>query len=1122
MAFTEQQQAAITDMSPRVCVSAGAGSGKTTILIERIVHLLSHPECWPDRNPSLDRIVAITFTDKAAAEMKARLRRRFREAQAADTGEGGPDWRELERQVDAARVSTIHSFCGSILRENALRLGMDPEWGVLGDADAERLMEEAVADTVRESLEDESSPVSQLSLELNLAQIKTGLAEMLRRRWEFQSDGNASRYADMDSLYLHWKKSLPSMEEFFLHVFRNSPKTRFCLESVKALEGRCTDPTDKREIQRASCQEVLAAIAAGEPKLAERVRNYLATYPRICGSKNNWPEDDFTRVKSALDGAKKFFLADCLLPEWDEGMERFAAETTCNFYQAGIRVMEAYRETRQAWNSLDYEDMINETLAFLQRDTDMRARVASGISFLLIDEFQDTDGRQFDIARMLADVDNGPRLFLVGDVKQSIYYFRGAEVSLFKEVIRTTGEARMLLDNFRSLPGVLHFINDFFEESRLLESVEAYKPMGVFRKDSGAPRVEYYLPVSSGRQSAAEKREQEARFVAQRILELCGDAPVQVTDMERRETRPATFDDVVLLFRRGSYMDTYEAALREFNIPYNRVAGSGFFQRREVQDVLALLKLVLDPWDEEALVTVLRSPLVGLSDESLMRMTLAGDELAPVFHSASVPEHFDQEEVLNEARSLFQSLRTERESEPGNFLRQVLELTGYEAVLLGQHLGLQRVANLRKVIQMADTFGQSRPATLVEFTQYVDDLTFRELKEGESSLQSKGMGAVTLMTIHKAKGLEFPIVILPEMYVAENKGVKTTIYHHKSFGVASKVPDEEESLKKGVFAEMISRYRRHEEAMESGRILYVAMTRARDYLVLCGHSDADPFTWAGHLNRTYALAEYSHGALVEGPGWRLLVKRECPDLPPLKAVRAERPEVASALVARQIVPVETDQGGARVFSVSRLLSRMSGMEDGVADYEPEEDIAAGEDFSGAELGDRAYAMARGTLVHRLFETWNFAGDVAPDIANLVSDAGLGLGQYETLKEALARMAASFRESALWPVYATATSIEREVPFLMDIGPALIRGVVDAVVDDNLIVDYKTGRPGSALEAHYETQLCLYASALRRLKGMLPKRGILWYADYGHIHEISFDEERIDRVVAEAATCCTRA
>ena len=304
MAFTEQQQAAITDMSPRVCVSAGAGSGKTTILIERIVHLLSHPECWPDRNPSLDRIVAITFTDKAAAEMKARLRRRFREAQAAAVSPGGPDWRELERQVDAARVSTIHSFCGSILRENALRLGMDPEWGVLGDADAERLMEEAVNDTVRELLEDESSPVTRLSLELNLAQIKTGLAEMLRRRWEFQPGDDASRYADTESLYRHWQQSLPGVAEFFLHVFRNSPKTRFCLESVKALEGRArTRRTREINVRPArKCWRSLPP-ANQDSRSGYEITCDFSPWPvrRTIGPKT------ISRVKVALDRAKKFF-----------------------------------------------------------------------------------------------------------------------------------------------------------------------------------------------------------------------------------------------------------------------------------------------------------------------------------------------------------------------------------------------------------------------------------------------------------------------------------------------------------------------------------------------------------------------------------------------------------------------------------------------------------------------------------------------------------------------------------------------------------------------------------------------------------------------------------------------
>lgn len=1119
MGFTQQQQTAIQDMAPLVCVSAGAGSGKTTILIERIAYLLSHPECWPDGNPALDRIVAITFTDKAAAEMKARLRRKFREEQAAGPSREGPDWRELERQVDGARVSTIHSFCGSILRENALRIGMDPEWAVLGDADAEQLMEQAVAETVQELLEQGDPSAYVLSLELSLAQVKQGLDEMLRRRWEFQAGNDAPRYEDAESLYEHWRGTYDDAQEFFLHVFRYSPDTRYFLNALKSLEGRCADPLDKRELQRSSCQEVFAAIAAGRPGLTRLVLTYLADFGRMGGSKLNWTENDYEAVKDVLTKAKKFLKESCLLPSWEDNSERLSAQLTCAFYQVGSRVMQAYREARMARSSLDYDDMINETLELLQRKPEIRARTASGIAFLLIDEFQDTDGRQLEIARMLADVEDGPHLFLVGDVKQSIYYFRGAEVSLFNEVIRNNPHTRPLSDNFRSVSGVLHFINDFFSNSCLLDAVEEYTPMGVHRQGPATPCVEFFLPAPPGKQDAAEMHEQEAGFIAQRILEMCGEAPLQVADTETRKMRPATFDDVVLLFRRGSYMDAYESVLREMNIPYNRVAGSGFFQRREVQDVLALLKLVLDPWDEEALVTVLRSPLAGLSDESLMRMAMTDQGLAAAFHSDAIPERFDQADMLNEARQLFAVLYDQRESEPGHFLRQILELTGCEAILLGQHLGLQRAANLRKVIQMADSFGQSRPATLMEFTKYLDDVTFRELQEGESALQSKGMGAVTLMTIHKAKGLEFPIVFVPEMYAGEVKGARSILYHHKHFGMASKAPNEDETLKTGAFAEVMNRYRRHEEAMESARILYVAMTRARDHLVLCGHPAARRNTWADSLNRVYDLPSYTHGAVIEGSGWKLAVKREVPDLPPLAVAQPERPAVDLDAVGRQIVPVETGHAEVRVFSVSRLLSRMSGVDETEADYEPGEETLAAEDSAAAEASDRTYAMARGTLVHKLFELWDFAGDAPPDIGALVSDAGLGLEHYDTLNEALFRMTEHFRKSALWPVCARAGRIEREVPFLLDIGPALIRGVVDALIDDELIVDYKTGKPGSAPEPHYVTQLCLYAAAVQRLKGVLPKRGILWYADYGLAHEVIFDGDQLSGTLTLAAESC---
>lgn len=793
---------------------------------------------------------------------------------------------------------------------------------------------------------------------------------------------------------------------------------------------------------------------------------------------------------------------------------------TCDFYQVGTRVMDAYRKIRQTWNSLDYEDMINETLKLLQQNPAMRTRVASGISFLMMDEFQDTDSRQLEIARLLANVENGPYLFFVGDVKQSIYYFRGAEVALFNDVIQTSRNPRELRDNFRSQPGVLQFINHFFAESHLLDAVEAYKPMSVFRETLDAPCVECYLPKDATVQNASEMREQDARFIARRIAEICGGtAPLRVMDMQTKTQRAATFDDVVLLFRRSSYMDVYESALREMGIPYNRVAGAGFFQRREVQDILALLTLVLDPWDEEALVTVLRSPLAGLSDEDIMRMAIGNESLSVVFHSDRIPENFDQPEMLEDARRLFAFLYARREDEPGKFLRLVLERTNYEAILLDQHLGLQRTANLRKTIQMADNFGQSRPATLLEFTRYLEDVAYRELKEGESSLQSKGMGAITLMTIHKAKGLEYPVVFLPEMFAQENKGSRDIFYCHKSFGLASKIPDDDGLLQRGAFAELMKRHKLHEEAMENARVLYVAMTRARDYLVLCGHPSAKRYTWSDVLNQVYGLCEYDHDALVEDDGWNILIKRELPEISPIPVFAEKEVTPDTAALACQIASVELRPAGTNVFSVSYLLSRMTDAAELDTEYEPGEDsLFEGEDTVAGNTG-RSYAMARGRLVHKLFEYWDFANNKLPDIPSLIKEAGLGLPQYNVLSEALNRIAEQFQKSELWPNYSNARRIEREKPFILGIGSAMLRGVVDAVIDENLIVDYKTGRPDSDLKSYYEVQLCLYAAASHKLRGVLPERGILWYADYGYAHSLTFSEKKICDALALARTHC---
>ena len=544
-----------------------------------------------------------------------------------------------------------------------------------------------------------------------------------------------------------------------------------------------------------------------------------------------------------------------------------------------------------------------------------------GIRYLLIDEFQIPITASRHCERWMTG--RRPHFF-VGDVKQPCLLFPGGA-----DIFNGSGENAGILDapGYSAPPGVLHFVNDFFHRTELLNAVETYQSMGVRRKAGNAPCVEYFLPRVEGKEKASRMRERDAEFIANRILELCDTSePLQIIDEKSGDTRDATYDDVVLLFRRSSYMYEYESALRERHIPYNRVSGAGFFQRREIQDILALLQLILDPWNEEALVTVLRSPLAGLSDESLMRMAQRSGGIAAVFHSEDCPEFFEQAGDLDQVRRLFKEFYARRESEPGHFLRQVLDHTGFEAVLLGQHLGLQHAANLRKVIQMADAFSRSRPSTLAEFTRYLEDVTFRELKEGESTLQSKGMGAVTLMSIHKAKGLEFPIVFLPEAFAKDNPGGREVLLHHKHFGIAAKTTDDDGMLQPGVFYEAINRFRQHNEKMENARVLYVAMTRARDYLILCGHPFPNRYTWADTFNRAYDLTNDSSEKVMEGPEWRLRVNRSLPETVPARLSHQEARTLDRETLEKQIRPVNGEEpGDGRVVSVTRLLSRMTGI-----------------------------------------------------------------------------------------------------------------------------------------------------------------------------------------------------
>ncbi len=1116
MNMTSEQRAAIESRARLICVDAAAGSGKTHILVERIVHLLERS------GARLEGIVAFTFMEKAAAEMKARLRRRFRE-RALDpeaTPEEATRWRAFERGVDGARVSTIHAFCMAVLRENALRLGADPDAAMLGDGEADLLAQQAVTGTLHAMLHEGDPHALRLVVEHGSAAAGQALNGVLRRRAVFRDVCETLPMEDAAALLAEWRRRCA---DEFNRRMRDLPQSwtlHGLLGRLRALDGFCTSPDEAREARRVRARDILAAIAAGgtDVKAILLMLETLLESDGLRASKKPWTDEEaYTKTEKLLKEVKSF-AEKALQPleAKNPQTDTDAAQLAVSFAAVARRVIEAHDAAKRAMNAMDFDDLIDKTRSALRDDPALCARVAGGIRYLLIDEFQDTDRVQYAIADSLAACPDGPALFVVGDPKQSIYLFRGADVGLFGDVRGRAGnDALPLSKNFRSLPDVLGFVNSLFFRSGLLAAVEDYKGIGADRAAVGdAPRIEVFVPRPGDDGKALKVEEQaqaEADYLARRVRAMVESAQLLPVDREGQR-RPAGYGDIAVLFRKTTHMHLYEEALRRAGVPYCRAAGEGFYERQEIMDVLHLLKAVTDPWNEPALLAFLRSPMACFSDDEIVRLRRAGG-VARAFHGDTIPEGFPRPERLTAIRALLQELRGSADLPCGAFLRRALELTRFEPVLMGQYQGLQKVSNLRKLVGAADNFARRAPAGLRGFVQYVDDLRSGTAREGDANLQAEGGDAVVLLTVHKAKGLEFPIVFVADTGGARG-GHTPAVHMHSALGLALNPEDEDGERSSCAMALAVRDRNAREEEAEEARTLYVALTRARDYLVLMGPPNPKPDSWFGVIDRVFGVAALEDGAAFNGKTWRGVVYRDLPEELPAKPETAPDADVDLNRLRARIGPIVVTGAPERMmFSVSEVLNQIFG--DGGEEESGGTEAGERRRQDEEDRGGRSYAMARGTLAHRLFEGWDFAKDMPPDLDELVKDARLGLTLRARLREEMETMVNRFRGCPLYGRLATAGELKREEPFVMALGGAAIRGTIDALLADGTVIDYKTGKSDAKKTERYQVQLALYAAAVRRLLGKEPGEGVLYYADLGEAVTVALDAARVESAITRA-------
>ncbi len=886
-------------------------------------------------------------------------------------------------------------------------------------------------------------------------------------------------------------------------------------------------------------KERSAFLIENVPKLTEKtVDDQIALLTEIRsnaqvqggGGKKAWDSDDeyeivkesLTKFRKQVDDAKK--KMNCT-------EEDFELSTRIALITA--RVLEYltkfYREEKQKQGVTDFGDLLLLTRNLLRDNPTVRNRVSNSIDYLMVDEFQDTDPVQAEIVRMLCGEEllTG-KLFLVGDAKQSIYRFRKADPKVFaslRDEIPKEGQLP-LSTNFRSQPDILHFVNCLFAKP----FGESYEPLVPFTTEpvSTEPNIEFMFATGDPdpalpKENVESTRKREAKWIAARISELLADETPRIWEKDEqtggkilRRVKPG---DVMILFRVMSNVSWYEEALRDAGLDYYLVGGRAFFAQQEVYDIINLCQWLDDIDDEVSLVGLLRSPWFGLTDDAIFALSQQGKMIYDGLQKSvppSLPEN--QQRQIVRTKDILQELRAQKDRLPlAQLLKLALKRTGYDASLLHEFMGRRKLANLRKVIEIARSFDSMGMLTLKDFViQMRESVTQEEREELAVTLPETG-DVVRLMSIHKSKGLEFPVVIVADMNRPPKGGGSSTA-SHPQLGPLLSLPKKRGMPQVNPGRLIYSATEKREDEDELGRLLYVATTRAADLLILSSGLlptfKLSSF-WMNFLAKQFDITT---GLPTVDPylGTQSIGNVSPDDIPDIKIHHQEPNKITSKKTTErkqlplskyrttvnetepvplpdllQIVPPNLTASPS--FSVSQIEV----IDEALHDH--------GKKVVASSLGEQdsenVHATTLGSLVHEVIERINFQSP--RPVAEIVQQQmNRDKESSEELKAAAIRRLTPFYKSTLFQELANTKQCYREIDFRLrwqlpnteqTSEPITIVGEIDALVltpnGQWKMYDYKTGRLTSKdaelLLQHYEIQLGLYCFACRELLGEFP-------------------------------------
>ncbi|MBS1858372.1 MAG: UvrD-helicase domain-containing protein [Acidobacteria bacterium] len=995
--FTQAQidAASVERRDEDACIVAGPGSGKTTVLVEYFRRLVKEAGADPLR------ILAITFTDKAAANMRKKLAEAFQER---------PD---IRARLERAWVSTVHGFCARLLRENAVFAGIDPEFRVLDERESWRLRQDSIA-AAMDGIFDE-------------------------RPAEFRAliRGLAS----------------PEFEEAVLNAYDTMRGAGIGVEGLTRFpvpDG--TTPDDVEETLDAIRGESLTGWNTAQ---REHLEEALEAAERVLGANSTRAALEalagFTlRLNKCKRGNGAYELARQLRErmesvEYTLITEHYARERAL-LVEILRRFDALYRERKQAAGALDYSDLEEFTVRLLKSSPETRARLQRQFDHILMDEFQDTNGQQAELIRHIRPPD---RFYAVGDINQSIYGFRHAEPEGFqryRDEIGARGRRLVELEeNFRSRADIL----------RAVETITTGEP-GILPRRLVPKREFDDSPEFAVEAIVAATPESEGKWIARRILEMSG----------------RKFSDFAVLVRNTESIVPIAAAFDAANIPYVVNRGRGFYESREVNDLVHLLRVIANPRDEVSLAVVLRSPLVGASDEDLLRLKMTGGGIGRGLRDGSATPH------LAAFRERLTQWRMRRES--AGFDR-LLALAVDEA-------GYPWSPNVDKLLAQARA--ASATMSLDEFVEELALVRDENPREPDAPPEDSS-DTVKIMTVHSAKGLEYKVVFVAALEKGVNNSVPVVGFSRRHGLGARWLNPATGANKSDLFLDALREEWKQRDEEESNRLLYVAMTRAEEHLVLSfSAGEKKPANWAKLVAEKLALDPAAPRESTEthvsphGEEWTLGVRVAAGDPEPIvRPLTQEQSRPIETLAPPAVA--EQHDANATVTALAKFaacprqyyLGIYLGYEGRLRRVEEAGDDEHGRALSAGEFGTQVHALLADTAVP----------DADPEAEKL---------------------AATFRRSELGRRAACATRSERESDFLMAVGGLVVRGQIDLWFEEGgelVIVDYKTddvrAADVAARAADYALQLRLYAMAVERMTGRAPDRACLHFLRPDRVAEI---------------------